>query len=189
MARPNRDTRMRFGLDFPRSVNTRFGQSADLAREGMKGGMEWLLCAGSIISIGRCYRPPPESLGGVFTSGSILRPFAHRRWSTSSVTCCVICPASCWGLGRATGTSVATGQRIYPRAARSARDRVVAGLRPRTQSGRVHLGGYLKHYQLHNFCPHDFTELSYHARQALKRRRRRPALVIAFSEQAGLFLL
>jgi len=47
MARPNRDTRMRFGLAFPRSVNTGFGQSADLAREGMKGGMEWLLCAGS----------------------------------------------------------------------------------------------------------------------------------------------
>src|ERR1700692_877030 len=44
------------------------------------------------------------------------------------------------GLGRATGTSGAAGQRIYPRAARSARDRVVAGLRPRTQSGRVHLG-------------------------------------------------
>ena len=52
-----------------------------------------------------------------------------------------------------------------------------------------YIWGYWKHHQLPNFCPHDFTELSYHARQALRRMRRRPALVIAFCEQADLFPL
>lgn len=49
--------------------------------------------------------------------------------------------------------------------------------------------GYWKHHELPNFCPHDFGELSYRARQALRRTRRRPTLVMAFWEQADLFPL
>jgi hypothetical protein len=63
-----------------------------------------------------------------------------------------------------------------------------ASLRPGTQSGGVHFGGYWKHHELPNFCPHDFSQLSYHARHTL-RRMRRPMLVMAFWEQADLFPL
>ena len=48
--------------------------------------------------------------------------------------------------------------------------------------------GYGKQHQLPNFCPRDFTQLSCHARRALARMHRRPALVIAFWEQANCFL-
>jgi len=44
------------------------------------------------------------------------------------------------GVGRTAGASGALGQRLPPRTARSAHNRVVAGLRPGTQSGGVHLG-------------------------------------------------
>jgi transposase len=49
--------------------------------------------------------------------------------------------------------------------------------------------GYWKHHELPNFCPRDFAQLSYHARRALRRMRRRPTLVMAFWEQADLFPL
>src|ERR1019366_4102264 len=48
-------------------------------------------------------------------------------------------------------------------------------------------GGYWKHHELPHFCPHDFAQLSYHARRALRRMRRRPTLVMAFWEQAERF--
>jgi transposase len=49
-----------------------------------------------------------------------------------------------------------------------------------------YIWGYWKHHELPNFCPHDFSQLSYHARQEL---RRRLAVVIAFWEQVNLFPL
>jgi len=52
-----------------------------------------------------------------------------------------------------------------------------------------YIWGYWKHHELPNFCPRDFNQLSYHARRALRRMRRRPALVMAFWEQADLFPL
>ena len=52
-----------------------------------------------------------------------------------------------------------------------------------------YIWGYWKHHELPNFCPHDFTQLSVAARSALARMRRRPALVMAFWEQANLFPL
>lgn len=50
-----------------------------------------------------------------------------------------------------------------------------------------YLGGYWKHHALPNFCPTTFRELSWHARRALRRMRRRPTLVTAFWKQADLF--
>ena len=52
-----------------------------------------------------------------------------------------------------------------------------------------YIWGYWKHHELPNFCPHDFSQLSYHARHTLRRMRRRPTLVMAFWEQADLFPL
>lgn len=51
-----------------------------------------------------------------------------------------------------------------------------------------YLWGYWKHHQLPNFCPRDFAQLSYHARRALRRMRRRPTLVKSFWTQASLSL-
>ena len=39
-----------------------------------------------------------------------------------------------------------------------------------------YIWGYWKHHELPNFCPHDFSQLSYQARRALRRMRRRPTL-------------
>ncbi len=50
-----------------------------------------------------------------------------------------------------------------------------------------YLWGYWKQHELPNLCPKNFGELSYHARQALRRMRRRPTLVKAFWKQAKLF--
>jgi transposase len=50
-----------------------------------------------------------------------------------------------------------------------------------------YLWGYWKHHELPNLCPKDFWQLSEHARQALRRMRRRPSLVTAFWKQAELF--
>ena len=50
-----------------------------------------------------------------------------------------------------------------------------------------YLWGYWKQHELPNFCPKNLAELSGHARQALHRMRRRPALVTAFWKQAKLF--
>ena len=47
--------------------------------------------------------------------------------------------------------------------------------------------GYWKHHELPNLCPKSFGELSFHARAALRRMRRRPTLVAAFWQQAELF--
>ena len=52
-----------------------------------------------------------------------------------------------------------------------------------------YIWGYWKHHELPNFCPHDFSQLSYQARRTLRRMRRRPTLVMAFWEQADLFPL
>ena len=52
-----------------------------------------------------------------------------------------------------------------------------------------YIWGYWKHHELPNFCPHDFSQLSYHARHTLRRMRRRPMLVMAFWKQANLFPL
>ncbi len=48
--------------------------------------------------------------------------------------------------------------------------------------------GYWKHHELPNLCPKSFGELSFHARAALRRMRRRPTLVAAFWQQAELFV-
>jgi transposase len=52
-----------------------------------------------------------------------------------------------------------------------------------------YIWGYWKHHELPNFCPRDFSQLSYQARRTLRRMRRRPTLVMAFWEQADLFPL
>jgi transposase len=52
-----------------------------------------------------------------------------------------------------------------------------------------YLWAHWKHHELPNFCPDNYGELSYHARQALRRMRRRPMLVCAFWQQAELFPL
>jgi transposase len=49
-----------------------------------------------------------------------------------------------------------------------------------------YLWGYWKQHELPNFCPKNFAELSDHARRALRRMRRRPALVRSFWQQAQL---
>jgi len=48
------------------------------------------------------------------------------------------------------------------------------------------LWGHWKHHELPNLCPRDYFALSYHARAALRRMRRRPTLVAAFWKQARL---
>ena len=52
-----------------------------------------------------------------------------------------------------------------------------------------YLWSHWKHHELPNFCPTTFGQLSHYARQALRRRRRRPARVVAFWQQANLFPL
>jgi len=52
-----------------------------------------------------------------------------------------------------------------------------------------YLWAHWKHHELPNFCPDSYGELSYHARQALRRMRRRPLLVCAFWQQAEVFPL
>lgn len=47
--------------------------------------------------------------------------------------------------------------------------------------------GYWKEHELPNLCPEDYWELSWHARAALRRMRRRPRLVRSFWKQADLF--
>jgi len=44
-----------------------------------------------------------------------------------------------------------------------------------------------KQHELANLCPSDFADLSWHARCALRRMRRRPRLIRAFWKQAELF--
>lgn len=50
-----------------------------------------------------------------------------------------------------------------------------------------YLWGHWKHHELPNLCPKNFWELSFHARRALRRMRKRPTLVEAFWKQAELF--
>ncbi len=52
-----------------------------------------------------------------------------------------------------------------------------------------YLWSHWKQHELPNFCPTTFGQLSHHARQALRRMRRRPTLVAAFWQQADLFPL
>ena len=51
-----------------------------------------------------------------------------------------------------------------------------------------YIWGYWKKHELPNFCPRDFGQLSYQARRALRRMRRRPVLIRAFWEHAQLSL-
>ena len=50
-----------------------------------------------------------------------------------------------------------------------------------------YLWGHLKHHELPNFCPRDAWQLCEGARNALRRIRRRPTLIVAFWKQADLF--
>ena len=50
-----------------------------------------------------------------------------------------------------------------------------------------YLWGHWKMHELPNFCPRNLGHLGIEARRALRRMRRRPALVSAFWKQAGLF--
>jgi len=50
-----------------------------------------------------------------------------------------------------------------------------------------YIWGHWKHHELANLCAKDFTQLSWYARRALRRMRRRPTLVRAFWKQAELF--
>jgi hypothetical protein len=62
----------------------------------------------------------------------------------------------------------------------------------RQQRGRLwveYLWSHRKQHELPNFCPTTFRQLSHHARQALRRLRRRPSLVCAFWEQPELLPL
>ena len=51
-----------------------------------------------------------------------------------------------------------------------------------------YLWGHWKQHELPNLCPKTYWELSYAARRALRRMRRRPTLVTAFWTQAELFI-
>lgn len=51
-----------------------------------------------------------------------------------------------------------------------------------------YIWGYWKNHELPNCCPGDFFELSYYARRALRRMRRRSPLVRSFWRQAELSL-
>jgi hypothetical protein len=50
-----------------------------------------------------------------------------------------------------------------------------------------YLWSYWKQHALPNFCPKNFWQLSYYARKALRRMRKRSTLVTAFWAQAELF--
>jgi transposase len=50
-----------------------------------------------------------------------------------------------------------------------------------------YIWGYCKQHKLPNFCPKDFGQLSWAARAALRRMRRRKTLVNSFWKQAELF--
>ena len=50
-----------------------------------------------------------------------------------------------------------------------------------------YIWGYCKQHELPNFCPKDFGQLGWAARQALRNMRRRPSLVESFWKQAELF--
>ena len=51
-----------------------------------------------------------------------------------------------------------------------------------------YIWGYWKHHELPNFCPRDFTQLSYQARRAVRRMHRRSPLIRSFWHQAQLSL-
>ena len=50
-----------------------------------------------------------------------------------------------------------------------------------------YIWGYWKQHELPNFCPKDYAQLSYQARAALRRMRRRPTLIQSLWKQAELF--
>lgn len=50
-----------------------------------------------------------------------------------------------------------------------------------------YIWAHWKQHELPNVCPKDYWELSERARQALRRMRRRPRLVIAFWKQSSLW--
>jgi transposase len=50
-----------------------------------------------------------------------------------------------------------------------------------------YIWGYCKQHELPNFCPKDLAQLSWAARKALRRMRRRKTLVSSFWKQAELF--
>ena len=50
-----------------------------------------------------------------------------------------------------------------------------------------YIWGYCKQHELPNLCPKNFSQLSWVAKDALRRMRRRPGLVTSFWKQAELF--
>ena len=50
-----------------------------------------------------------------------------------------------------------------------------------------YIWGYCKQHELPNFCPKNFAQLGWAAKDALRRMRRRPRLVTSFWKQAELF--
>ena len=50
-----------------------------------------------------------------------------------------------------------------------------------------YIWAYWKQHELPNVCPKDYWQLSEAARRTLKRRRRRPRLIVAFWKQASLW--
>jgi len=50
-----------------------------------------------------------------------------------------------------------------------------------------YIWGYCKQHELPNFCPKNFAQLGWAAKDALRRMQRRPRLVTSFWKQAELF--
>ena len=50
-----------------------------------------------------------------------------------------------------------------------------------------YIWGYCKQHELPNLCPKNFGQLSWAAKDALRRMRRRPGLVTSFWKQVELF--
>src|SRR5712692_1501393 len=80
------------------------------------------------------------------------------------------------------------GVGLRPAAERTLMAGVSSGLCAGTEPGRVSVVA-VETARVQNFCPTTFGQLSHYARQALRRMRRRPTLVIAFWQQADLFSL
>jgi hypothetical protein len=59
----------------------------------------------------------------------------------------------------------------------------------RCNARHAQIWSHWKQQELPNFCPQTFGDLSYQARRALRRMRRRPTLVMAFWERAEHFPL
>src|SRR5690348_10636621 len=88
-------------------------------------------------------------------------------------------------LGSTPGTSQSVGARVCREPGGHYPPGVPATLCARVESSRIPLGA-LEAYELANFCPKVFAELTVHARAKLRRTQRRKALIAAFWKQAEL---